>query len=130
MLSWVLGGGHRYALTGAIGEFMGLSRRASGSLLGMLTPVVLGAIVQQQGARALNADSVTGLLTAQKDNIAAAFPLGFGNLLAGAGLLDPLGSGARTSTAARLQHATPTAPEAGPSGGLRHIAPSVMFLVA
>ena len=130
LLSWLLGGGNRYALTEAIGKFAGLSQRASGSLLGMLTPVVLGAIVQQQGARALNADSVTGLLTAQKDNIAAAFPLGFGNLLASAGLLDPLGSGARTSTAARLQHATPTAPEAGPSGGLRHIAPSVMFLVA
>ena len=134
LLSWLLGGGNRYALTEAVGKFVGVTRRASGSLLGMLTPVVLGAIVQQQGARALNADSVTGLLTAQKDNIAAAFPLGFGNLLAGAGLLDPTGSWARSGPAARPQTPTPTASEPGAvrriANNATHIAPRVMFLAA
>ena len=92
MLSWLLGGGHRYALTGAIGEFMGLSRRASGSLLGMLIPVVMGTIAQQRRGCPLNADGVAGLLAAQKENITGALPPGFGNLLVGGGLLCSTGS--------------------------------------
>jgi hypothetical protein len=91
MLSWLLGGGCRYALTGAIGEFVGLSRRASGSLLGMLIPVVMGTIAQQQRGRPLNADGVAGLFAAQKENITRALPPGFGNLLVVGGLLDSTG---------------------------------------
>ena len=133
MLSWLLGGGNRYALAGAIGKFVGLSQRASGSLLGMLIPVVMGTIAQQQGARPLNADGLADLLAAQKDNIAAALPPGFGNLLAGAGFLDSAGSGARMATAARPQTATPTASSAEAvrrtANNATHIASSVPFLV-
>jgi hypothetical protein len=134
MLSWLLGGGTRYALTEAVGKFVGVTRRASGSLLGMLIPVVVGAIAAQQGSRPLNADSVVGLLAAQKDNIAAALPPGFGNLLAGASLLDPMGSGAWSGPAARPQTPSPTASELGTvrriANNATNIAPRIMFLAA
>ena len=99
MLSWLLGGGCRYALTGAISEFVGLSRRASGSLLGMLIPIVMGTIAQQQRGHPLNADGVAGLLAADNQSITRALPPGFGNLLVVAGVLDSTCRAVRTAGA-------------------------------
>ncbi len=100
MLASLLGGQDQSALVGAIAKFAGLGQGASGSLLGMLAPLVMGTIAQQQGAHSLNASGITGLLASQKDNIAAALPPGFGNLLGGTRLLDSLGGAARTATGA------------------------------
>jgi hypothetical protein len=105
MLSSLLGGGDQTALAGAVGKYAGLGQNASGSLLGMLAPVVIGTIGQQQGTRSLDASGIAGLLSGQKDNIAAALPSGFANLLGGTGLLDSLGGAARTATAAALRPA-------------------------
>src|SRR5262249_50536767 len=55
MLSSLLGGRDLMALAGAVGKYAGLGQSASGSLLGMLVPVVMGTIGQQQGTRALDA---------------------------------------------------------------------------
>ena len=99
MLSSLLGGQGQNALAGALAKFTGLGQGASGSLLGML-PLVMGTIAQQQGANSLNASGIASLLAGQKDNIAAALPSGFGNLLGGTGLLDSLGGAARTATGA------------------------------
>jgi hypothetical protein len=75
----------------------------------MLAPVVMGTIGQQrQQGRSLDASGITDLLTSQKDNIAAALPSGFGNLLGGTGLLDSLGGAARTAAAAASQTASVT----------------------
>jgi hypothetical protein len=54
MLASLLGGGSQTALAGALAKFAGLSQGASGSLLGMLAPVVMGTIAQQQGTNSLN----------------------------------------------------------------------------
>ena len=71
------------------------------SLGGMLAPVVMGTIAQQQGATSVaDPSKIAGLLAGQKDNIAAALPAGFGSMLSGTGLLDSLGGAARTATAA------------------------------
>ena len=78
---------------------------ASGSLLGLLAPAVMGTIAKQQGAQSLSASGIAGLLASQKDNIAAALPSGFGNLLGGTGLLDSLGGAARTVTGAGTEAA-------------------------
>ena len=91
MLSSLLGGRDQTALAGAVGKYAGLGQGASGSLLGMLAPVVMGTIAQQQGTRSLDASGIAGLLASQKDNIAAALPTGFGNLLGGTGLLELAG---------------------------------------
>jgi hypothetical protein len=101
LLSSLVGGQNQNALIGAIARFTGLGQGASGSLLGMLAPIVMGTIGQHQSAAgALDANSIARLFAGQKDNIAAALPSGFGSLLSGTGLLNSLGDAARTATAA------------------------------
>src|SRR5262249_57246934 len=101
MLSSLLGGRDQSSLAGAIGKFTGLGQGTSGPLLGMLAPVVMGSIAQQQGAtRALDPGKIAGLLASQKDNIASAIPAGLGGLLGGTGLLDSLGGVTRAASAA------------------------------
>jgi hypothetical protein len=101
ILSALLGGQDQKSLTQAVTKFAGAGQGAAGSLLGMLAPVVLGTIGQQrQQDRPLDASGIADLLGSQKDNIAAALPSGFSNLLGGTGLLDALGGAARTATAA------------------------------
>jgi Bacterial protein of unknown function (DUF937) len=100
MLSSLLGGRDQTALAGAVGKYAGLGQNASGSLLGMLAPVVMGTIAKEQGSRSLDAGGIANLLASQKDSIAAALPSGFGNMLNGTALLDSLGGAARTATAA------------------------------
>jgi hypothetical protein len=101
LLSLLVSGQNQNALTGAIAKFTGLGQSASGSLLGMLAPMVMGTIGKHQSAAgALDANGVANLFASQKDNIAAALPSGFGSLLSGTGLLNSLGDAARTATAA------------------------------
>src|SRR5262249_9728215 len=101
LLSSFVSGQNQNALIGAITKFTGLGQGASGSLLGMLAPIVLGTIGQHQSAAGrLDAKGIASLFASQTDNIAAALPSGFGNLLSGTGLLNSLGDAARTTTAA------------------------------
>jgi Bacterial protein of unknown function (DUF937) len=96
MLSSLVGSQNQSALTDAIGKFTGLGQSASGSLLGMLAPIVMGTIAQHQGtARGLDANGIANLFASQKGNIAAALPTGLGSLLSGTGLLNSLGDAAR-----------------------------------
>jgi hypothetical protein len=100
MLSSLVGSQNQNALTDAIARFTGIGQNASGSLLGMLAPIVMGTIAQHQGtAHGLNANGIANLFASQKDNISAALPSGLGNLLSGTGLLNSLGDAARTATA-------------------------------
>jgi Bacterial protein of unknown function (DUF937) len=86
LLTSLVGNQNQNALIGAITKFTGLGQGASGSLLGMLTPIVMGIIGKHQSAAgALDANGITNLFASQKDNIAAALPSGFGNLLSGTG---------------------------------------------
>ena len=130
MLSSLLGSRDQTALAGAVGKYAGLGQNTSGSLLGMLAPIVMGTIGQQQGTRSLDAGAVTSLLSSQKDNIAAALPAGFANLLGGTGLLDSLGGAARTATAAAGQTARVTTSAARAIGdtGQRAAAVSLNWL--
>jgi len=130
ILSSLLGGRDQTALAGAVGKYAGLGQNASGSLLGMLAPIVMGTIGQQQGTRSLDAGAITSLLSSQKDNIVAALPAGFANLLGGTGLLDSLGGAARTATAAAGQTARVTTSAARAIGdtGQRAAAVSLNWL--
>ena len=100
LLTSLLGGPDQSALAGAVAKFSGLSQNASGSLLGMLAPIVMGTIGKHIGARNLDANSLASLFSAQKDQIAQALPSGFGNLLRGTGLLNSLGDAAGKAAAA------------------------------
>jgi hypothetical protein len=120
LLSSLVSGRDQNALIGAISKFTGLGQGVSGSLLGMLAPIVMGTIGQHQSAtRALDANGIANLFASQKDNIAAALPSGFGSLLSGTGLLNSLGDTARTTTAAgneATRTATAAAGAVGQSG--------------
>jgi hypothetical protein len=130
ILSSLLGGRDQTALAGAVSKYAGLGQNASGSLLGMLAPIVMGTIGQQQGTRSLDAGGIASLLSSQKDNIAAALPAGFANLLGSSGLLDSLGGAARTATAAAGQTARVTTSAARAIGdtGQRAAAVSLNWL--
>src|SRR5262249_33100317 len=130
ILSSLLGGRDQTALAGAVGKYAGLGQNASGSLLGMLAPIVMGTIGQQQGTRSLDAGAIISLLSSQKDNIVAALPAGFANLLGGTGLLDSLGGAARTAAAAAGQTARVTTSAARAVGdtGQRAAAVSLNWL--
>jgi Bacterial protein of unknown function (DUF937) len=97
LLTSLLGAGDQSALVNAIGQFTGLGQGKSGSLLGMLAPIVMGTIAQQQGPRGLDASSIASLFASQKNNIAAALPADFGKLLSGTDLLNSLGGSARSA---------------------------------
>ena len=90
MLSSLFGGTHN-ALAAPIAKAAGLSTGEGASLLGMLAPVVMGAIAKQQGGRSIDAGGIESLLAAQKDNIVAALPSGVLNQLGSSGLLAALG---------------------------------------
>src|SRR5262249_15824673 len=103
LLMSLLGARDQSALVSAIGQFAGLGQGKSGSLLGMLAPIVMGTVAQQQGAGGLNASGIANLFASQKDNIAAALPADFGKLLGGTDLLNSLGGSARFAASAGTQ---------------------------
>jgi hypothetical protein len=90
MLASLVSGQNQNAITAAISEFTGLEEGASGSVLGILAPVVMGSIAQHQGKARLDANDIANYLASQKDNIIAALPSGFGRLLGGTNLLNSL----------------------------------------
>ncbi len=106
-LSSLLGGSSANALAGAVGKFAGIDSGQSGSLLGMLAPVVMGQLAQTQKSSGLDAGGLASLLNGQKDNIAAAMPSGFSNLLAGTGLLDSIAGNLKSGAATATGTATP-----------------------
>ena len=104
MLSGLFGGGTLDTMAQTIGKFAGIGEGTSKSMLGMLGPVVLGALGQQQRSMGLDASGLASLLTSQKDQIAAAIPSGLADQLSAAGLIDgatgSLRSGAAAASAA------------------------------
>ena len=110
-LTSLLGGGSTNAIASAIGKFSGINDGQSKSLLGMLAPVVLGTLAKEQKVGGLDAGGLASLLNGQKDNIAAAMPAGFSDLLKGSGVLDSISANLPKAAAPHV-HAEPT-----PSGG-------------
>jgi Bacterial protein of unknown function (DUF937) len=97
VLGSLLGGSSTSALTNAVGKFAGLGNSQSSSLMGMLAPVVLGSLAQTSKSSNLDATGLASMLAGQKSNVAAAMPAGFADLLGGSGLLDSLGSAAKSA---------------------------------
>jgi Bacterial protein of unknown function (DUF937) len=100
MLSGLFGSGALDTIAQSIGKFAGLDGGSSKSLLGMLGPVVLGTLGQQQRSAGLDAGGLASLLGSQKDQIAAAIPSGLADQLSAAGLLDKAAGGLRSGAAA------------------------------
>jgi hypothetical protein len=100
MLSGLLGGDTLTAVTQSVGHFANISEGASKSLLGVLGPVVMGALGQQQRTAGLDAAGLASLLSSQKDQIASAIPSGLADQLNAAGLIDRVGDGVRSGVTA------------------------------
>jgi len=100
MLLSLVGARNQNALTEAIATFTGLEQGATGSLLGLLAPIVMGTIAKHQGTRSLDANGIAKLFASQKDNIADALPSSLGIMLSGTGLLNSLSGASRTATTA------------------------------
>lgn len=81
-LGSLLGGGGLARIAGALSKFTGLDEGLISKLLGMLSPLVLGAIGKQ--ARGLDPSGLASMLAGQKANVVSALPSGLGNLLSSA----------------------------------------------
>jgi hypothetical protein len=103
LLSSLIGSQDQSALAGAVGKFAGIGQSKGSSLIGMLAPVLMGVIGKQIGLRSLDAATLGGLLSSQKEQIAQALPQGFGKLLGNTGILDSLDGAAETASAAATQ---------------------------
>jgi sporulation protein YlmC with PRC-barrel domain len=99
-LSSLLGGSTFTSLAKTIGRFAGVGEGVTGSLLGMLTPIILGVLGREAGS---GVSGLTQLLASQKDSFTAAMPAGLSDLMRTSGLNNRIGS--VTSEASRVDEA-------------------------
>lgn len=109
VLGGLLGGSAISGLTGAVSKFSGLGDAPTQSLIGMLAPVALGTLAQQQKSSGLDAAGLVSMLMGQKDNIRSAMPEGFDKLLAGTGLLDGIAAPKVAAAASQPAQSRPVA---------------------
>lgn len=100
LLSGLFGNGTLNTMAQSIGKFAGVDAGSGKSMLGVLGPVILGALGQQQRTAGLDAGGLASLLNAQKGQIAAAIPPGLADHLSAAGLIDSATGGLRSGVAA------------------------------
>lgn len=99
-LTSMLGGSAVSGLAGAVAKYAGIGEGASKNLLGMLGPVVMGTLGQEQKSAKLDASGLANLLASQKEHIASALPGDFSKMLGATGLLE--------SMQGHLKNGTPT----------------------
>jgi hypothetical protein len=135
MLSGLFGGRTMDAMAQALGKFAGTGDSAGKSLLGILGPIVLGAVGQHQRASGLDASGLASVLRSEKDQFTAAIPSGLADQLGAAGLIDKvttgLGSGAAAASAgaSRIENASPrTSDWGGRMGQLPYLLAAVVIL--
>ena len=95
LLSTLLGGSGLNGLVSAVSNFAGINQSAGKTVLGLIAPMVMGALGQQQRSGGLDANGLANLLSSQKDQIAAAMPSGLANMMGARGMLDALDGGLR-----------------------------------
>jgi Bacterial protein of unknown function (DUF937) len=102
LLSSLLGGNGMNTLVSALSSFCGINQSAGKSMLGLLGPIAVGALGQEQRKGGLGAGGVADLLSAQKDQITAAMPSGLASMLGATSLFDAGGmAGAAENAAGR-----------------------------
>jgi hypothetical protein len=124
VLTSLFGGRSFSSLASAVGKFTGIGDGPVNSLLGMLTPAILGVLGREAGA---GATGLTQLLSSQKDQIAAAMPTGLTDALRTSGFLgqaSPVASltdrATDTYRATREQADTMARPMSGPASRSMH----------
>jgi hypothetical protein len=92
LLSSLLGGGALSMLASTVSRFVGISEGSTRSLMGLLTPQIMGLLGREQRAAGLDANGLARMLTGQKEEIAAAMPPGLRRLLEESGVHDAIAS--------------------------------------
>ena len=132
-LTSLLGGSTMSALTNALGGYAGIGESGTKGILGLLGPVVMGALGQQQRANGLDASGLANLLTSQKDNIRRAIPAGLAEPLSDTGLFDNvLGTSEVRDTSAPSKPVAPSpryAPKESSSWSTGWFLPALVALV-
>ena len=144
-LSSLLGSGAVGSLVGAVSNLAGLERGNSGSLVGMLAPIILGVLKKKVFDGGMDSSSFTSMLTSQKDNVNAAMPQGFTDQLQSGGFFDsiadtsgnvnqaasPSVSANNTNTSHTAELTTETHVETAKSGGgfMKWLLPVVVVAV-
>jgi sporulation protein YlmC with PRC-barrel domain len=81
MLASLLGGGVLNTLVSTLSRFVGVGEGSTRTLMGLLTPVVLGVLGREQRAAGLETGGLARLLMGQREQIATAMPVGLSDLL-------------------------------------------------
>jgi Bacterial protein of unknown function (DUF937) len=135
LLSGLLGGDGLGQLGSVISKFTGVGSESSGKLLGLLGPVVLGAI--GKSAPSGDAAGISNFLASQSKNIASSVPSGLGDMLSNSipGIGNLLGgtSDAAGSAASSTIHAARGAVrevEKTSSSAMKWLIPAVLAVLA
>ncbi len=98
------------AITGAVSRFAGMGEGSTKTLFGLLGPVVLNTLGQEQRSAGLDANGLARMLASEKGEIASAMPSGISGFLTEIGILEPLEdtAGQATATARRYGDAART----------------------
>jgi uncharacterized protein DUF937/PRC-barrel domain protein len=81
LLSSLLGGGVSSVLASTVGKFLGIGEGTAQTVIGLLTPVIMGVLGREQRSNNLDANGLARMLTDQRGQIVAAMPAGLANLL-------------------------------------------------
>src|SRR5215510_16610877 len=92
VLSTLLGGGALGLLASTLSKFLAVGEAPTRSLMGLVTPLIMGVLGQQQKATGLDANGLARMLTQQKEEIADAMPSGLSSLLESSGLYQRVSS--------------------------------------
>jgi len=87
----LLGGSALTGLASAVGKFAGIGDGPARTLMGLLTPLVMGVLGREQRAGGLDVNGLARMLTGQEKQIAAAMPPGFSRLIEASGLQESIG---------------------------------------
>jgi hypothetical protein len=92
LLSSLLGGGPLGLLTSTVSRFLGVGEGPVRTLMGLVTPAIMGVLGREQRAAGLDAGGLARMLMGQKDQITAAMPAGLSQLLETSGLHEDITS--------------------------------------
>lgn len=94
LLSGLFGNSGLGSIAGIIAGLTGLSKGNTGSLMGIVAPILIGIIKKKVMGGGLNASGLLDMLNGQQDNINAAMPQGLSDQLNSSGFLGSLGNAA------------------------------------
>ena len=131
VLGGLMGNSSLGSIVGALAGFSGMGKKSSGSLVGLLAPIVIGIIKRKVfgGGGGGTIGALTSLFAGQKDNIANAMPSGMSDQLNSSGFFDRISEGVVDSGKAAVQEAQAQVSDAASGGSsmIRKLLPIIII---